>query len=130
MLVCVLQILNGPYNIRNCHFFSNFPDSLKSAMVKVHCAMWTIFIETIPYKEWASFNAIFQGIFSTSSIIGWGIFFFNSFYSTQELILFLCSNSGSLVCHIISGKHFWKNIPCSPLPLPISNKERFFYDFG
>ena len=53
-----------------------------------------------------NFNGIVQGIFSTSRSRGWGIFSFNSSYSIQEIILFLCSISGSLVCQIISGKRF------------------------
>ena len=64
--------------------------------------------------------------FFTSISRGWGIFLVKSSYSIQELILFLCNNSGSLVCQIILGKRFWKTTPCSPLPLPISNTEPFF----
>ena len=65
-----------------------------------------ILIETIPCKEFTNFNGISQGIFCTSSTRGWGIFLLKFSYSIQELMLFLWTNSGSLVCHITSGKRF------------------------
>ena len=99
--------------------------TLKSATVQDHSATWIIFIETIPCKEWANINGIFQGIFSTSISRGWGIFLVRSSYSIQELMLFRWTHSGSLVCQMIPGKRFWKATPCSPLPLPISNTEPF-----
>ena len=77
--------------------------------------------QRMSYSQWN-----FQGIFATSIYKGWGILLVNSSYSIQELIPFLCTNSGSLVCQIISGKRFWKITPCSPIPLPISNTEPFF----
>ena len=63
-------------------------------------------METIPCRDWDNFDGISQGIFSTSSSRGWGIFLFSSSNSIQEIILFLYSEFGSLVCHIISGKRF------------------------
>ena len=33
-LVYLLPFLNGPYNIKNCPFFNNFPDSLNNDFVQ------------------------------------------------------------------------------------------------
>ena len=72
----------------------------------------------------------FPKTFSKSTLRGFGIFLFNSSKSIQELILFLCIKSGSLVCHTIWLRRFWMTNPYSQLPIPISIiKEFFFYDF-
>ena len=115
--------LNEPLNIKNCPLLNNFSDSLKSATLQDNFVTWIIFLKTIPCKEWTYRNRIFQGISSTSISRGWGIFLVKFSYSIQELILFLCTKSGSLVCQIIPGKHFWKplHVHCCHFQFPILN---------
>ena len=81
----------------------------ESATLQDHFAIWIIFKETIPCKEWTDLNEIFQGILSISISKDWIIFLVKFSYSIQGFILFLSNNFRSLVCQIFSNNAFLKN---------------------
>ena len=127
--VCLRLILKGPYNKRNFSSLSILPDSLNNDSVHCHGAIWTMFIDIIPCRESRTLDGICQGVSLTSILKGSGILLFNLSWLIHELILFLYPNSGSLICHNISGNLFWNSIPYSPLPLPISKMKPFLKGF-